>query len=69
MMNFPHVSWIQIEAWAKTKLDQERFKNDDAAMDAVQTAFIRGRIALLKELLALPTNQDKATRARMTGPE
>jgi hypothetical protein len=68
-MNFPNVSWPDIALWAQQRLDQERIKNDDPDLDTMQTGFVRGRIALLKELLALPVAQDKATRARMVGPE
>lgn len=66
-MNEPN--WKQVDAWLRKKLDQERTKNDSPDLDDRQTGYTRGRIAMLKELLALPESIDKATRARMVEPE
>lgn len=38
-------------------LEKERIKNDGVALTEAETNQIRGRISLLKELLALPTQK------------
>ncbi len=45
----------------------ERQRNDDVKLDVAQTAHCRGRISILKDLLALPKH--KAARARLDEPE
>lgn len=65
-INFTDGSWRQIEQWAEARLKSEREKNDAVDMDPIQTATTRGRIALLKELLALPRVAE--ARARMSDP-
>jgi len=46
-------TWKAVEAYANERLNRLRLQNDSAALDQVETANIRGRIAALKELLAL----------------
>lgn len=46
-------TWKAVEAYANERLEKLRLQNDSTAMDSIQTAVIRGRIAALKELLAL----------------
>ena len=45
--------WSEIEAWAKERLASARDRND-GDLGEIETAHLRGRIATLKELLALP---------------
>ena len=47
------MQWREVEAWANDKLVQARQQNDGDLGDS-DTAKLRGRIALLKELIALP---------------
>ena len=47
-------TWAFIEELLQEKLDKARKANDSLAKDADQTAALRGRIAVLKELLDLP---------------
>lgn len=67
MINFDDGTWRQVTRWAESKLKTEREKNDGMDLDAVQTAVIRGRISLLKELLALPRVSE--AQARIDQPE
>lgn len=53
-MNFNEATpYRAVKAWAEDALRREREKNDANDLDPIQTAFARGRIALLKELLSL----------------
>lgn len=45
--------WKKLKAHLDTELNNLRKSNDGIGNDAVQTAFIRGRIAQVKALLAL----------------
>lgn len=47
-------TWLAIHEWASAQLDACRRKNDAQALDSVATAHLRGRIATLKAILALP---------------
>ena len=49
-------NWTDIEAWAKDKLATARNQND-GELSEIETAKLRGRIATLKELIALPNTQ------------
>jgi hypothetical protein len=70
MINFSSGDWQQVQKWAEAKLATERNKNDDPQLDVAATGLARGRIAMLKELLALPTlNSALATQARMGDPD
>ena len=46
-------NWQDIDAWAKLKLESSRNQND-GDLNEIETAKLRGRIALLKEIVALP---------------
>ena len=46
-------TWKFVEQHANERIQALRVSNDKASMDATQTAHTRGRIAELKELLAL----------------
>lgn len=46
-------TWLVIHEWASERLDQLR-KRNDGPLDAVATAHLRGQLATLKQLLALP---------------
>lgn len=47
-------TWLAIVEWAETRLESLRKKND-GNLEAIQTAHLRGQIAALKTILALPT--------------
>lgn len=51
-IDFRSETWRALEAYANTRIDALRTKND-GALDAVTTAHLRGRIAALKDLLTL----------------
>ena len=59
-------TWRFIESWATERLNKARSQNDSISKDAVETAVLRGRIAGLKELLAL--TKDPAIEADDSGP-
>lgn len=42
-----------MEEWANERINDARLRNDSIANDMVETSRLRGRIAVLKELLAL----------------
>ena len=45
--------WLKLEKHYKARLEQRRRENDSDSMDATKTAKQRGRIAEIKEFLAL----------------
>jgi hypothetical protein len=47
-------TWTFIKKWAENELMATRMSNDSLEKDETQTAALRGRIKLLKEILALP---------------
>lgn len=55
-------TWSAIEDWANAQLTKAREDNDSPVRTEVQTAMLRGRIKLLKELIALPLPDKKDTR-------
>jgi hypothetical protein len=46
-------TWIFITNWAEAELVKAREANDSARRDEIDTATLRGRIKLLKEILEL----------------
>lgn len=56
------MNWHDVEAWATERLSTARNRND-GDLDLIETAKLRGRIALLKELIALP-EQKKVLEAQ-----
>lgn len=61
--------WHIVEAWANERLlsARQRLEGD---LDAIKTAELRGRIAMLKELIALPRlTADKAAQSSIGAPE
>lgn len=46
-------TWQAVEAWARSQLSRDCQRLESPAMDAATTAVLRGRIAALRELLAL----------------
>jgi hypothetical protein len=47
-------TWTLIEAHLKDRLMKLRERNDNSKLDAAETARLRGEIAAVKDLLALP---------------
>jgi len=47
-------TWGLVEEWAKSQLAKAREENDSPIKTEVQTAVLRGRIKMLKDLIALP---------------
>jgi hypothetical protein len=52
-INFHSASWVAVAAWAQSRIDTLRVKNE-TDLDPLETARVRGQIKALKELLALP---------------
>lgn len=54
--------WLIVEAYAEKRLTEYRQRNDSVALTDTTTNYLRGRIAELKDLLALgrptPINPD-----------
>ena len=46
-------TWRAVQQFVEGQVANERVRNDSAALDALQTAELRGRIAAFKSLLAL----------------
>lgn len=53
MIDFSSPTWNGVREWAEATLQQVRQKND-GNLDISETANLRGRIGMLKELLGLP---------------
>jgi hypothetical protein len=47
-------TWVFVRNWAESELTKAREENDSFKRDDIQTAALRGRIKLLKELMELP---------------
>lgn len=47
-------TWGYIEKWAQETLTESRQHNDGEYLDPTKTALLRGRIAILKQILDLP---------------
>lgn len=45
--------WIKLHTHLRSQLQTLRERNDGAQLDAIETARLRGRIAQVKEILAL----------------
>jgi hypothetical protein len=62
--------WHTVQAWATERLVASRQKLE-SSLDPVQTEHTRGRIAVLKELIALPGTLKSLSDARLSngGPE
>lgn len=48
-------TWTWLEQYMLNRLRTLREKNDNGKLDALATATLRGEIAAVKDLLALPT--------------
>lgn len=59
-IDFDSDAWKVIEAHARKQLDDLRLKNDGFGHDLQTTSVIRGRIAVWKELLDMPTKRREA---------
>jgi hypothetical protein len=55
-------TWTTIEAYLKDRLAKCREKNDSSKLDPIETAKLRGEIAAVKDLLALPTRVAQVAR-------
>lgn len=70
MINFEDGTWRQLKNYMQGKLDSERRKNDGLDLTEKETEQIRGRISLLKELLALDQAEEvRLAQARIEHPE
>ena len=62
------IRWDTVEEWARLKLQSARESNDNASLNAEETAKLRGRIQCIKELLALPkTLESEEAQAQVAG--
>ena len=53
------LTWMFIRKWANNKLNEARISNDSLEKNETQTAALRGRISILKDILALPEQPKK----------
>lgn len=54
MIDYQSATWHQLRKWAEDELKKAREKNDAVALNATETATIRGEIKALKKFLDLP---------------
>ena len=66
-ITFTDATWKYVEAWANKQIKDCREQNDNATITEQKTAALRGKIAALKELLALP--RISASQAQMDDPD
>jgi hypothetical protein len=63
------MQWHEVEKWASQKIESCRNQNDGDLSD-IETAKLRGRIAVLKELLALPDKESLlVSQAKFVQPQ
>jgi len=53
-------TWVDVKLAAATALDSAREENDAPETSPERTQYLRGRVALAKEILGLPEEQKKA---------
>lgn len=55
-MNLDYSSdvWHRLRKWVEAELRKAREKNDSVALDAIETAQLRGEIKAFKKILDLP---------------
>jgi len=56
-------TWSFVAQWAESELVKARKSNDSPKKDDVATAILRGKIAMLKELIDLPTPKERIRRS------
>jgi hypothetical protein len=52
--------WLRLEQYLLKKLADSRGQNDNPKKDAIDTAYLRGRIAAYKEIQALTDEKPQA---------
>jgi hypothetical protein len=62
-------TWRYIEKWQQEQITAEREKNDALRRDAVETAFIRGKIQALKDLEELGREASRPKETRLNAGE
>lgn len=53
-MDFTNPAWQEVLRFANSELVKSRIQNDSVKLTVEETYALRGRIAVFKELLALP---------------
>lgn len=68
MIDVQSTTWRVIDAWLQRELANAR-EHNDRELDPAQTAALRGRIAALKDLMALPESieRDRVAREQTAG--
>jgi len=56
-------TWVFVSQWAGEELVKARKSNDSSKKDDVATALLRGKIAMLKELIDLPKPKERIRRS------
>lgn len=56
-LDFQSRTWQKVQVALESRLEALRKRNDSPSLDAVETAEVRGRIAIVKEILAWPTSK------------
>jgi hypothetical protein len=68
LLDFTSPTWRALAEQAEAALKTLREKNDSASLDAIRTAELRGRIAVWKDLLALPEKSNPANSVTVEPP-
>jgi hypothetical protein len=64
MIDTQSSTWTEIRSRLELWLTEAREQNDDAELDAFETATLRGRISALKDLLKLPERLERQAAVR-----
>lgn len=64
-IDFSGEAWGRVARWAEAELTRKRERNDSKALNSEDTAYLRGEIAMLKRILALP---EEVAREREIAP-
>lgn len=54
MIDYQSATWHLLRKWAEDQLKRAREKNDSTALDATETAALRGEIRAFRRFLDLP---------------
>lgn len=65
MIDFSSGTWLSVVRYLEDKQQTLRVKNDDRKLDSTETAYVRGELAMIKELLALRKKSEDQVRMAM----
>lgn len=60
-LNTSSTTWAFMVKWCEDEIEKAREANDNLNIGAIKTTILRSRIALLKEIVAIPATKEPIT--------